>query len=139
MWKPIFCAVLALAAYASPETPQIRIDEIGLRGYYSTSLPTRIKLHVEPASAATRALQLRVEVGKKSRYPTRTDSFTLRFDAAGPHDLELPLFVYTYNNATTFTVEDPKAGRRSLEAGEAAYVRADLMDEREQRVIASDT
>src|SRR5215469_16685596 len=118
MWKPIFCAVLALAAYASPQSPQIHIEEVGLRGYYSTSLPTRIRLHVDPANLGGRALQIRIEIGKKSRYPTRSDSFTIKFDPSGPHALELPLFVYTYNNAITFTVEDPKMGKRSLDAGE---------------------
>ncbi|HLQ51196.1 MAG TPA: hypothetical protein VK129_06835, partial [Terriglobales bacterium] len=54
--------------------------------------------------------------------------------------MEIPLFVYTYNNAITFTVDDRNTGRRrSLQAGEGAYVRADLLDENEKRVIASDT
>jgi len=119
--KSILCTLLALVGYSSAQAQRIHIEEIGLRGYYSTSTPTRIRLHVDPPAASAHPLLIRIKVGKKTRYPTREDIFTAKLDLPGPQELELPFFIYTANNY------------------EHEYVKADLLYEDEKQVIASDT
>src|SRR5260370_24980365 len=119
--KSILCTLLALVGYSSAQAQRIHIEEIGLRGYYSTSTPTRIRLHVDPPAASAHPLLIRIKVGKKTSYPTREDIFTAKLDSPWPQDLELPSFIYTANNY------------------EHEYVKADLLYEDEKHVMASDT
>jgi hypothetical protein len=138
MWKPILCTLVALTAVASAQDPRIRIDEVGVRGYYSTSTPTRIKLHVDPAAAAGHRLEIRLEVGKNANYPTRSDTFTATLEPGFSGEVELPIFIYLYANSYTLTRENPDGSKPvSLEVG-GAYVRADLFDANEKQVIATD-
>src|SRR5260370_35114174 len=119
--KSIRCTLLALVGYSSAQSQGIHIEDIGLRGYYSTSTPTRIRLPVDPPAASAPPLLIRIKVGKKTRYPTREDIFTAKLDLPEPQELELPFFIYTANNY------------------EHEYVKADLLYEDEKQVMASDT
>ena len=53
----VLCLFVAFLPAAVPAQDAIRIEEVGLQGFYSASLPTPVRIHVLPL-AQTQTIQL---------------------------------------------------------------------------------
>lgn len=112
----LLCLALLLLTAAAPALDEVRIEEVGLRGYYSTGTATPVRVQVS-ASSPTGPVQLDFTVtsGDPDSYqPVRTDHFSkqLSVNPGETVQVELPILLAGTDRSTLELSVSDSNGRK---------------------------
>ena len=110
----LFVAFLPAAVLAQDA---IRIEEVGLQGFYAASAPTRVRIHIR-ALAQTETIQLELTVNSGSSNgrvgPLRTDRFRkhIQVTSGEPVEIEAPILLPGANQENLHVAVTDSRGRK---------------------------
>jgi hypothetical protein len=105
--KILFPLLLWVLSFTPNSFATIRIEEVGLQGYYSTASPTSVRIRISNvAHTGPVRLEIKVIDGGKTQYgPLRTDRYSLNVNVKTNDDTEVDVpIALIFNNGSELQV-----------------------------------
>ncbi len=86
-----FCLLAVVLPTSAMARVNVQIEEVGLKGYYSTHSPTPVRIRLTPDQSGTVRLEFKISSNEreKDRLPVRVDKFSQNVDVVSNVAMEL--------------------------------------------------